>query len=211
MRKPVHQAEVSKAAAEENINQKLKILENWALKGIPYLRTTDGNFLLDSRDNKILDFFPKSLRQFKSWDGSQNCELVRLEFPRLATTGNDTLAKRPVQEEEVRKVVLALRLKADSQNLESHPSVVKKLQAELKVANSIISIRNSELREQQRKLLRTGRDYRKLEVQSAGHLADAIKLNAKLAEEIESLKKQNAVLVSQLAKVSPLKVTNENA
>jgi len=130
MIRKVHQAEVSKANAEANITCKLNILNDWLAKGIPFQQTIDGSTLLDGNDQKLLDFYPTSLRQFKAWDGSQNCEQVRSQLPALLATGNDTLAKRPALEERAKRVIAALRIRAESQVNTTRQSEIKRLMEE---------------------------------------------------------------------------------
>jgi hypothetical protein len=150
MTRRIHQAEVSKAEAAANIERKLNVLESWLKDGIPYQLTADGKTLLDDHDHKLLDFYPTSLRQFKAWDGTQNCEQVRVQLPALGATGNDTLAKRPTLEDRARRVIAALRLRAETQVNSTRQSELKRLKSELQVAEATIEIRNAEIREQRR-------------------------------------------------------------
>lgn len=205
MIRPNHQAEVSKAEAEANITRKLNVLEDWLANGIPYQKTTDGNTFLDGDDQKLLDFYPTSLRQFKMWDGSQNCEPVRAQLPAFVATGNDTLAKRPALEERARRVIAALRGRAESQANATRQSELKRLTGELQVAQATIDIRNAELREQQRKLRQIERANATLNQKVAGDAAEFKRTYEDLLAGLETQKLLNAQLTAQLAKVSPLR------
>jgi hypothetical protein len=205
----IHQAEVSKAEADNNIKRKINVLKDWLDKGIPYRQTPDGNTLLDDHDQKLLDFYPRSLRQFKAWDGSQNCEKVRAQLPTFIATGNDTLAKRPALEEQARRFITALRLRAESQTNATRQSELKRLEGELRVAEASIKIRNAELREQQRTLRRIESANTKLNHKVAGDAAEFKRTYEILLAELETQKLLNAQLTAQLVKVAPLRQVSQ--
>lgn len=205
MKRRIHQAEVSKAEAEANIERKLNVLESWLKEGIPYKQTADGNTLLDDRDHKLLDFYPTSLRQFKAWDGTQNCEPICAQLPALSATGNDTLAKRPALEERARRVITALRLRAEAQVNANRQSELKRLTSELQVAEATIGIRNAEIREQRRTLRRLASANARLNQKAAGDAAEFKSTYDTLLATLETQKRLNAQLTAQLAKVAPLR------
>lgn len=207
MGKIVYQAEVSKAEAEANIIRKLNVLKSWLANGIPYHQTNDGNTLLNAQNHKLLDFYPKSLRQFKLWNGTQNCCRVRDLLPEIATTGNDTLSKRPELEQQVGKVVEALKLRAQIQENSTKHVEIDRLEAELRIASDTIRLRNSELREQQRKILALQRTLSAVQVKAKNDEKEYKKDNEELLQEVETLKRLNANLTAQLSKVFPLRKT----
>lgn len=200
----VKQAEFSKANAEANINRKLNVLESWLSEGIPFRRSDDGNILLDEKDGKILEYYPKSLRQFKAWDGTQNSNTLRNTLPELSKTGNDTLAKRPALEEKVGKLVAALRLRAESQKGADKHSAFKRLEEELCIAEETIKIRNLELREQQRQLQQIRRSHEILLKKAEGDAAEFERERQSLLTELKTQMSKNSELVAQLAKVLPI-------
>lgn len=205
MMRRIHQAEVSKAEAEANIERKLNVLESWLKDGIPYQQTADGNTLLDDRDHKLLEFYPTSLRQFKAWDGTQNCEPVRTQLPALGAIGNDTLAKRPALEERAQRVIAALRLRAEAQINTNRQSELKRLKIELQVAEATIGIRNGEIREQRRTLRRLASANARLNQKAAGDAAEFKSTYEALLAELGTQKLLNAQLTAQLAKIAPLR------
>lgn len=205
MTRRVHQAEVSKAEAETNIERKLNVLESWLKNGIPYLQTAEGNTFLDERDHKLLDFYPTSLRQFKAWDGTKNCDMVRAQLPVLSTTGNDTLAKRPALEERARGVIAALRIRAEAQVDSNRQSELKRLKSEIQIAEATIKIRNAEIREQRRTLRRLASENATLSQKAVGDAAEFKGTHKTLLAEIETLKLINAQLTAQLAKIAPMR------
>lgn len=209
MTRKIYQAEISKAEADANIRLKINILSSWLAHGIPYLQTLDGSTLLDSRNRKQLDFFPKSLRQFKTWDGSQNCEVVRAQLPAFTATGNDTLAKRPELANQARQAVEALRKRAEAQNNESRLSEIQNLTVELRIARATIEIRNAELRAQQRTIRTLERTKLTLDKKITGDGAEFHRIHSSLLVEIENLRSTNAQLAAQLAKLAPLRRTSD--
>ncbi|WP_157660677.1 hypothetical protein [Burkholderia ubonensis] len=205
MKRIVFQAEASKQEAEANIKRKLNILSGWVTSGIPYQETDEGAFLIDSKDIKQIDFYPTSLRQFKAWDGSQNCPAVRSRLPEISATGNDTLAKRPAMQEQARRVVEALRQRAKTQQVETSASEVKRLAAELEIARSIIGIRNAELRDQQRILRRVDSRNSVLQQKIIGDSEEFRRQFERLENEIADLREKNAALIAQISKLRPLR------
>ncbi|MFM0089273.1 hypothetical protein PQR46_20425 [Paraburkholderia sediminicola] len=205
MKRTVRQAEVSKQEADTNIDRKLNILNGWIANGIPYRESADGDIMLDSHDRKRLDFYPTSLRQFKAWDATQNCETVRLRLPAITATGNDTLAKRPAKQDLARRLIEALQRRAQTQTAQTSASEVKRLQAELKVARAIVGIREAELLEQQRSIRRIGRELAHLRAERDGHANEFKRLYDELTTELAEQKRENAILVAKLAKLKPLR------
>lgn len=191
MRKVIKQAEASKAEATSNITVKINVLNEWVTHGIPLRLHDDGSALIDEKDKKQLDYYPRSLRQFKAWDGTQNCKLVREKLPAFSTTGNDTLPKRPELQEKVRCIIEALRLRASQQETLTHPSEIKRLQEELKIAKLTIKIRNAELRNQQRALRQAEDSKIRLEAKVSGDKAEFERLYKEMAGEIQALKNEN--------------------
>lgn len=205
MKRSVHQAQVSKEEADANITRKLNVLNGWLANGIPFLETSNGSTLLDKSDRKQLDFYPTSLRQFKAWDGSQNCESVRTRLPFLTATGNDTLAKRPSLQEQARRVVEALGERAELQINSTRAAELKRLTVELRIAHATIEIRNAELREQQRTLRAVERTNATLSQKVSGDAVEFKRTYDALLAELEVHKVENAQLIAQLAKLSPLR------
>lgn len=205
MTRRIHHSEISKAHAEANIERKLNVLESWLKDGLPYQQTADGNTLLDDRDHKLLDFYPTSLRQFKAWDGTQNCEPVRAQLPALGSIGNDTLARRPALEERARRVIAALGLRAEAQVNANRQSELKRLKSEIQVAKATIGIRNAEIREQRRTLRRLASANARLNQQAAGDATEFKSTYETLLAELERQKLLNAQLTAQLSKIVRLR------
>ncbi|KLD64397.1 hypothetical protein [Dyella japonica] len=210
MNRPLHQSAVSKLAAQANIERKLTILRDWVTNGIPCRVDEQGHRLLDGKEQAVLEFFPTSVRQFKAWDGSQHAPALQARLPVITATGNDTLAKRPALETQVKQVIAALRQRARLQRDATRHSRVRQLEEELRVARTVIALRVAEVREQQRALRRLQRDHERLQAQCEGDAAEFRRLHGELTDALEKERCRNAQLAAQWAKVRPLrKATHE--
>ena len=204
----LHQSQISKQTAQVAIDRKLKLLSEWVENGIPYLINEEGHTLVDSKDRKLLEYFPTSLRQFKLWDGSQNSPRMHAKLPTLTVTGNDTLAKRPASAEQASRLIVALRQVAGNQLASGSATAARTLQQSLKLANHTIGLRLAELRQQQRQL----REMKRLHAQQLAKFeGDNRELRRNLdrtAAALSQERERNAELTILLAKVSPLRIPN---
>lgn len=205
MKKHPHQSQVSKQAAQDAIDRKLKILSDWLTNGIPYMENDEGHTLLDGRERKVLEYFPSSVRQFKLWDGSQNSAKLRENLPSLTRTGNDTLAKRPASAEQANRLTKALKLRAQNQQDSGRHSTVRRLKQELAIANETIALRVAELRDQQRLLRKIDRERARLAAMHDGHISELRRLLEQAETTLAQERLRNAELTALLSKMSPLK------
>jgi len=209
MKKCVPQAERLKQEATENIERKLNILLSWVTNGIPFLVDEIGG-RIDAKDNKILDFYPTSLRSFKEWDGSQNCAAVRATLPKIARVGNDTLAKRPALERKALDTITALKYRSEEQSAACRPAELRRLEALVKSQAALLKIRQSEFRTQRIDFLKVERDLRTMQ---QDHENDKNYLNETIAQknvEIAQLSMQVAELIQQLRVLAPLKKVDDH-
>lgn len=211
MRKVLHQSQVRKQVAQANIECKLNILRDWVANGIPYRVDEHGHGLLDDNEQKVLEFFPTSVRQFKAWDGSQHAPVLRTRLPAITATGNDTLAKRPIVETQVKQVIGALRQRARAQRDATRSSRLRQLEEELRIARTVIGMRVADLREQQRALRRLQSDRDRLQIQYEGDTAEFRRLHDELIAALEKERRRNAELTAQLAKVRPIRRASHGA
>jgi len=205
MNKLVPQADRSKKEATENIERKLTILRGWSIGGIPYQVDDDGHYLLDKKKNMLLDFYPTSLRTFKEWDGTQNCLAVRNALPSISRVGNDTLAKRPLQEGAASELIVALKSRAEIQIAAGQHKEITSLKKEIKVLESLLKIGRSEFRTQRVELISIKKKYDDIVVLRDREAKQYTKSFAEKDTEIEELKKKTAELATQLLKVSPIR------
>lgn len=205
MTRVVAQAEASKHAATANIERKLHVLESWATAGIPLVRDTEGRVCLDEQDNKLLDFYPVSLRQFKSWDGSQNCKAVSQRLPALSVTGSDTLSKRPQLQQRAIGVVAALKIRAEAQRQGGRHGRIRELGKEVSVLKQIGRVRLAELRELTRECCKTESALSSLRSRFELEATEFSRIYQQQQQEIAALKADNADLVAQISKLVPMR------
>lgn len=62
--------------AEQKIRAKLAILTLWQ-EGIPWQKTASGEFIVNKKRETLLEYFPKTLSAFSSWDGRNNSPFTR--------------------------------------------------------------------------------------------------------------------------------------
>jgi len=203
--KHVPQAERSKEEASANIDRKIEVLRSWVKDGIPYLENPNGHFIVDNKDHKLLDYYPTSLRNFKEWDGSRNCDAVRVTLPKMSRIGNDTLSKRPDREHIVREILAGLRLRAEEQLLAGRHAELRRLEYGISALESLLKIRQSEFRTLRLDLIRERKDHQNLLDRHKRVVEKYSESFAKKDAEIERLKRANADLVSQINKVRPIK------
>jgi|GEM_PF-1250635 len=101
-------ATLNEQSATGNLQTKIQILEGWVRDGIPLLRDEESTILIDEAGRNRLDFFPRTVRQFNFWDGTQNCATVRLGLAQFSVNANDTLRKRPDLRRAVEELICML-------------------------------------------------------------------------------------------------------
>ena len=205
MIKRLHQSQISKQAAQENIDRKLAILRDWLKSGIPYVQDDSGNTLLDAKERKVLEYFPASVRQFKLWDGTQNSLRLHAQLPPISVTGNDTLAKRQASAEQAARITKALKLRANTQQNEGRHSTLRRLEQELNVANQTIGLRLAELREQRRSLRGLARENARLTKEHSGHTEELRRQLEQTEAMLAQERQRNAELTVIVNKLSPMR------
>ena len=199
-----HRSVVARDAAQKSIDNKLMILKAWAENGIPTSRDSDGRELLDHHDLKVLEFFPTSVRQFKLWDGSQNSPSIAESLPKFTSTGNDTLSKRPQCVELVVKALAAIGARAEAQRLSGRPARLRELEARVRVLESTLKTRITEIREQQRSVRQLVLERDSLSTKLDCERHEFERVFSSLSEQLHLEKARCAELTAALSKVAPL-------
>lgn len=202
--KRVPQAERAKQAASANIEVKLGVLKAWLKNGIPYVEDEEGHTLLEKNGQRIIDFYPRSLRQFKEWDGSQNCSAVRSSLPTIGRIGNDTLANRPEFEKIAIDLIESLKRVAQQQSDSSRQSVILKLSDQVAVLEQLLKIRRTEFRLTRQSLLACERKYEELKNQFERETNQLRSTFFEQQSEIAQLKATNSDLTASLSKLVPI-------
>ena len=197
----VKQAEKTKQDATDNIERKLNILEAWVNNGIPVIKTSTGHRLVDAKGRPMYDFFPRSLRQFKAWDASQNCESTRNALPQIRSTANDTLADRPTLEEKARAYMAAL-LKQAEEGARTHPDdQLSNLRTELKSVRAVLAVKMSEVRAERLKFIQLRRTHDGLVKKCEGDADEYKRVLSGLIQINEDLRSENSKLSRRIAKL----------
>lgn len=201
-------ASLNRDVAAANIKRKLAILRAWLAKEIPALAPGDGD--VAPRQQVTLDYFPRSLRQFNNWDGTQNCATTRAGLPPILRNANETLRKHQSLRTELERLLSALSLRAAEQSAALKPHRISKLIAELKVERARRSLLEREVVELRRHLkAELARLTQELQVKnSINHELQSLVGN--LRSDNEALTARNADLAHTLSRVVPLRRASDD-
>lgn len=195
-------AEVNRINAKQNIIRKKNILGAWAKNGIPFVPVEGEG---KASTSGVLEFFPKSIRQFNFWDGSNNSPLVQSGLPTIARNANDTLRSYPDLKVEVQQVLDALIAREILQKDQAKPIRVKKLLETNALEKKLRAILESELVNLRRQQVDDRKKYNNETASLTGQVTELKGMVRDLKAENQDLVRQVHNLQSQLAKVSPLK------
>ncbi|MFL9898876.1 hypothetical protein PQR71_12030 [Paraburkholderia fungorum] len=139
----------SRQSAEDRVEVKLRVMDLWIAEGIPWLKSDDGADVRDSDDNKLLDFYPKTVSQFALWTGSRNCATTRATLPaNMATTSRTTLNQTYHDDlrERIDRKLTALHSKALEQ-LESanKTTILAELEADVRRLSAIVACQEKDV------------------------------------------------------------------
>lgn len=184
-------AALNKKLALENINKKINILREWANSVIPAIN-----------EKESLDFYPKSVRQFNLWDGSQNSLCLGEDIKKNA---NDTLRSYPLQLSEVVQLIETLQLRATEQIDGSKKIRIGKIKAELAVEKRLRQIGESALIALRRELKLEQVKHQQTISRSESQLNELKREISRLSEDNIRLAQENANLIAIAAKVRPIR------
>lgn len=194
-------ADINKLSAEKNMLCKLHILEAWAKSGVPSVQQDHGigNCLSN------LEYFPRSVRQFNFWDGSQNSLKLREAMPSIFRNANETLNSHKGLRLRVVAVLEALVSKSLSQANQLKPLRIKKLTSNLDVEKRLRIVAETEL-----VILRESMRLLQRQISESQSTSDNIerefqRLVKSLEIELEEVKGELATLKAHLAKIVPLR------
>lgn len=196
MRAPVV-ARVNMDRATGNIRTKLSILKAWSREGVPEIERENGE--------RSLDFYPKSLRQFNAWDGSQNNQDIQRVLPDISRNANDTLRKHADLRKEVEAILEVIHFKAVEQATDKHVTKLVALKRSLKTEQQLRHAVEQELIMLRRSLKKEQDAHQVSKQKLDGQLTELKRRVDALLEERNRLAAANADLVATAAKVSPLR------
>lgn len=195
-------ADINQLTAEKNILCKLNILEAWAKNGIPSIHAVGSGI---DKDLSSLDYFPRSIRQFNFWDGSQNSLQLREGMPAIFRNANETLNSHKELRLRVALVLETLVIKSISQANQLKPLRIKKLTTSLELEKKLRIVAETELVIMRENIRLLQRKISESQSSSAIIEREFQRLVKSLEKQIEDSKEELATLKAKLAKVAPLK------
>ncbi len=195
-------ADVNRDNARRNIVCKKNILEAWARNGIPQVLVEESN---QKGNIEMLEYFPRSIRQFNFWDGTVNSQYVQSGFPTITRNANDTLRNHPVLREEVEMVIDALIAREAIQQNQSKPIRIKKLTDASALERKLRTILENDLANLRKQQGEERRRYIDEVASLRGQVAEMKAQVRHLKTENQGLSQQVRDLKGQLVKVLPLK------
>lgn len=184
-------AAINKRDALLNLERKILILKNWISAGIPHFEETES-----------LVFYPKSVRQFNLWDGSQNPGKLDFEIKRNA---NDTLRGYPDLRTQVKEIVCTIQVRAEEQLQGNKKARIGKLLTELAIEKRLRQVVESELVEV-RRILKSKESIHENQERRSGNRIEELKSEIERLSDINALlTKDNAKLIAESIKVKPIR------
>lgn len=195
-----HISIISKQKAANAVSQKLLVLENWLISGIPWKTVADGVFERDESGERQLDYFPTNISQFGNWDGQKNSALTTIETAAVIYTNRSTLyCSNEVQIEKIQSVCKQLAAKAAMQlRTANKNSAIKGLNADVEYLQKLTAVQANELTAAALELNAVQTEFRKLS-------RELVNLRQRYDDETQQLKERNAELTVTLKKLTPLR------
>lgn len=136
--------ELNKALALSNINLKLSILEE----------------AINPPENSILEYYPKTVRQFNLWDAKQNSTEFQKRHSSIKRNANSTLNKHPDLKAKLIATLQALILAHRNRIKNTKPEKASKLKYDIAELKKYISLLESYTANQKIQLLRTHEHFK---------------------------------------------------
>lgn len=195
-----HASLVNAAAADANIRRKISILELWIESGIPHI---PQDSLSSESGSRLLDYYPRTLRQFNLWDGSTNSVLG--ELGSIRKNAPQTLRKNLAMQETVERLLTALRLRAAEQIRSAKPIRIQTLTRKLEVSEVRRALLEHEMLEQRKNMKELSAELIRLKEANALISEEAHRAIGSMTATIQELRAANSDLTRQLAKVAPIR------
>jgi len=136
--------ELNKALALSNLNLKLSALKEAI------------NFPEDS----ILEYYPKTVRQFNLWESNQNSAKLQERYSSIKRNANSTLNKHPDLKAELIATLQSLILAQRNHTKSTKPEKISKLKSDIFELKRYISLLESYTANQKIELLRTQEHFK---------------------------------------------------
>ncbi|SMP77696.1 hypothetical protein [Noviherbaspirillum suwonense] len=188
--------------ARNNIVLKKNILDAWAKNGIPHVPVED---VAASVAELQLEYFPRTIRQFNFWDGSNNSEQIRNVLPAITRNANDTLRRHPNLRNDVDEAIDAVKQREILQLSQVKFTKISNLRGQIAMEKKLRSILESALVDVRKQQKDDRRSYNddiaglSSQIAELKGLLDNLKIDNKEAHYLI------ASLKTKLVKVAPLK------
>jgi hypothetical protein len=152
-KKPI---EAQRAEAFERLESKIKILEDWAVSGIPF-KLRDAHKQVNEKGKLVLEYFPTSISGLRLWNATQNSEDVTKKFKIPTSQTSDktwkaapsTIRIRVEGNEDKLSLFMLLKETALIQSSNKEKTKIQKLEEKLELsemnrkglANELIELR----------------------------------------------------------------------
>ena len=195
-----HISSIAKQKAASAITNKLSVLENWLINGIPWKTVSEGVFERDDSGERVLDYFPTNIFQFGNWDGKKNSALTIMEASAVIYTNRSTLyCSNKVQLEKIENVCKELVAKAAKQvKTANKTNAIKGLNVDVEYLEKLTNVQANELTAASLELNAVQTEFRKLS-------RELLNLRQRYDDETQQLKERNAELTATLNKLTPLR------
>lgn len=195
-------AVLNQEAALVNIRTKISIMEKWITAGVPVVIESSEPQIAASVENRELDFYPTSLRQFNFWESSKQCTAVMATLPPFGRNANDTLRKYPLLRNQVVSLLKELA-KCTKRQSNTGEQTASALRRQLAVAEARKRVVEAQFSEQRRQIRDLKQAMKKLDDQMIASVDEAVRINILLQAEVATLRSEKAELAKALINVKP--------
>jgi len=149
MNRKEHVSETAKSVVRRNVKQKLMLLDTWIADGVPLLTTDNGIPIRDDFGEVQLDFYPKNPFAFAAWDGSQNCNTVRIKYDiEFKLISRETLNKPyhgELKRDALKKLSALSERAAQQAAILNKQAIIKALERDIQEKDDLIARQDTEI------------------------------------------------------------------
>lgn len=191
-------------STKSDIDVKVSLITDWISNGIPWLRASDGSYVLDSVGEKMLVAFPSDIKSFAEWNGPVPwSEAKGGTDATLAPVARSTISQKTSEYQllraELKKLFKDLEARAISQVERANKvSIIAGLQSEIDFKEKVI-------RQQEQDVIRLRREADAAKKALGDEQDERHRESEEFNRHISELEATKAELLAALSKVSPLR------
>jgi len=202
-----HISKVSRERILGEVEDKLDLMREWILYGIPWKLDTEGRNVRDSRGEIVPIDFPKNLQSFLDWCGPavwpksalHDRSLVKISRSTLSQKDDDYIKARI----RIREALANVKERAATQSQASNKmGIIARLEADLEMQRRVIE-------EQERDLIRLRRIADEKSVKLADCEALVLRNNKEHMRLLAEEQAKNAELTGLLGKLSSIRLVRK--